>query len=402
MSTDSSVNNMNTPEVPDWTKLWSAIQGIQQDLSAVRKDVSDIKESYSTLEDSVNEAKATAENAMKRSEMLEACVRKLSDENVQLKDKLLSQEAYSKKYNLNFFNISEEKDETPDILRHKVSEVLKAMDLDLSRMYIDNIHRLPQGDRKPRPIIVKFVSFLDRSLVWKNKYKLFERNTGYFIQDHYPAEIEQNIRKLLPIMKAAKLKKMNAKLECDKLVINSSTFTVNTLHLLPDCLKGVNSAVRKEEDHLLFFSGLCPLSNFFPSVFKVGTTEYSHGEQFIQKMKADLFRDSETGKAIMRAKTPQQMKSLGNKVKGFSEDQWRRQAVDLVIPGLEAKFTQNEECKQYLLNTGDTFLAEASRDDFWAIGCGFFDRKAMEKKDTWTSNHLGHMLMRIRQQLIEI
>lgn len=402
-------DNMSSTETPDWAMFWSAlqeiksdvqgIQGIRQDIGDMKKDLSDLKSSYSMMEDSLKQTQSKADDALQKATDLENCVQKLSDENSQLREKLLVQESYSRKYNLKFFNVPEDQSENTDSLLNKIGGILRIMDLDLSKMYIDNIHRLPQGNRKPKPIIVKFVSYLDRELVWRNRGKLAQKGTKFFIQDHYPPEAEEKIRMLLPIMKAAKLQNMRAKIIGDKLKINSTTYTVNSLHLLPESLKGVNSSVRKEDGHLLFFTGKCPLSNFFPSKFSIKMVEYSCAEQFLQKMKADLFRDTSAGRDIMNAKTPQAMKAIGHKVQGFSEEEWERQAPDLVRPGLEAKFRQHAESKQYLLESGDLQLVEASYDKFWGNGHSFYDKKIMDKKDEWTNNHLGRMLMEIRDGL---
>ncbi len=57
--------------------------------------------------------------------------------------KITSLEAYSKLYNLNFFNIQETLNETTDILLQRLHHILQMMELDPASFYIDAIHRLP-------------------------------------------------------------------------------------------------------------------------------------------------------------------------------------------------------------------------------------------------------------------
>lgn len=55
------------------------------------------------------------------------------------------------------------------------------------------------------------------------------------------------------------------------------------------------------------------------------------------------------------------------------------------------KFTQNKECRNLLLSTGDSILEEASPYDmFWGTG-----------KNKKGENHLGKLLMETREFLME-
>jgi hypothetical protein len=81
---------------------------------------------------------------------------------------------------------------------------------------IDRSHRIGRkrdGDRKPRPIVVKFNYRQDREFVRLNARKL--RGTRIGISEQFPEEIE-NIRKTLcPELKKAKLEGKRAKIVRD-------------------------------------------------------------------------------------------------------------------------------------------------------------------------------------------
>ena len=64
-----------------------------------------------------------------------------------------------------------------------------------------------------------------------------------------------------------------------------------------------------------------------------------------------------------------------------------------------AKFNQDRYAQQYLKDTGDYVLAEASTNKIWGIGKRLND-KNIAQKDTWTGqNLLGTILMKIRDNL---
>ena len=381
--------------------MWNAMMQMKTDLKKLAVDVQDVKDSQSIMEDSVNNVHDLVAGVVEKHTKLETKVQELTLENSKLKEKVLSQEAYSKRYNLKFFNIEEEPNETTQKLLSKVAQVTELMEIDLKDLLIDNIHRLPQTRGKgPRPVIVKFVSMLDRNIVFNRKGWLKSKHSNVFIQDHLPVETEQNIRRLLPIRKAAISQGERVKMIGDKLVINSNTYTVKNLHQLPESLKPENVSVRKEDNHIFFFTGSNPLSNFYMCKFKAGETEYSCGEQFLQKAKADMFNDHQTAAKIMKATSPHEMKRLGDQVQNFSEQSWKDSAPQMVLKGLECKFRQNPKLKNYLLDTGENCLVEASvNDTFWGIGCHLYDPDILSKKLTWGSNQLGNVLMDIRNVL---
>ena len=61
------------------------------------------------------------------------------------------------------------------------------------------------------------------------------------------------------------------------------------------------------------------------------------------------------------------------------------------------KFRQNAPLRQKLLGTGDSAIAEASRNEEWGIGV---EGHAARNPDNWTGlNLLGKSLMHARKQL---
>ena len=68
---------------------------------------------------------------------------------------------------------------------------------------------------------------------------------------------------------------------------------------------------------------------------------------------------------------------------------------------LVSKFTQHDDLKSVLLNTGDRILAEANRNDNdYGIGMSLNHPDVLDQRK-WTrnSNKLGEILMNIRAEL---
>lgn len=151
-------------------------------------------------------------------------------------------------------------------------------------------------------------------------------------------------------------------------------------------------------DHLFFYRACHPFSNFHPSPFVVGGQLFQTAEQYIMWRKAGEFNDLESAEAILQAKTPAECKELGRRVKGFDETHWAQVREQVAFEAMWHKFRGNQKLRDFLLNTGDLILVEASPSDrIWGIG--FSEQDAREHRDQWGLNILGWALMQTREQL---
>ena len=141
-------------------------------------------------------------------------------------------------------------------------------------------------------------------------------------------------------------------------------------------------------------------SQWYSSSFKVEGENYSSAEHFMMAEKARLFGDTEIRLKILTAKNPGEAKQLGRNVSGFKDDVWINHRFEIVVAANLAKFGQNADLKEYLLNTGERVLVEASPvDKIWGIGLAA-DHDNVEKPNLWKGlNLLGYALMEVREQL---
>src|SRR4051794_5427690 len=63
-------------------------------------------------------------------------------------------------------------------------------------------------------------------------------------------------------------------------------------------------------------------SQWYDAAFRVGEETFRTAEHYMMARKARLFDDAAAAAAILKATTPNEAKSLGRKVKGFSETHW--------------------------------------------------------------------------------
>lgn len=142
------------------------------------------------------------------------------------------------------------------------------------------------------------------------------------------------------------------------------------------------------------------LSNWYPAHFTVDGIEFSSMEQFMMYQKACHFHDASVAKEILSTNDVAEIKKLGREVHGYNENTWNGVRQIIVYEGLKAKFSQNAELKEKLVDTGDAILAEcAVRDQIWGIGLSMRDPNRLDRSKWRGKNLLGYALMMVREQL---
>ena len=143
------------------------------------------------------------------------------------------------------------------------------------------------------------------------------------------------------------------------------------------------------------------LSNWYLSDFILDGIQYSSMEQYMMYQKACCFNDVESANKILHTDNVARIKQMGRSVKNYDDNYWNGVRQIIVYKGLWAKFSQNEELKEKLIDTKDAILAEcAVKDKIWGIGLSLTDRNRFEK-DKWRGqNLLGYSLMMVREDFV--
>jgi ribA/ribD-fused uncharacterized protein len=134
--------------------------------------------------------------------------------------------------------------------------------------------------------------------------------------------------------------------------------------------------------------------------FIINSITYSTAEHWMMANKALLFKSRNIYESILNEKDPKSIKQLGREIINFSDLEWNKYKYEIVKIGNFHKFNQNPKLKEFLLNTKDKIIVEASpSDSVWGIGL------SEDQNDKWNvyswpgKNLLGFALMEIRDKI---
>ena len=145
------------------------------------------------------------------------------------------------------------------------------------------------------------------------------------------------------------------------------------------------------------------LSNWFPSNFMINNCVFTSIEQYMMYKKAECFKDANIASKIMNTNDVSQIKKLGRQVDGYNDTIWNGMRQLVVYDGLFAKFTQNKEMKNMLLQTEGSVLAEcAVKDQIWGIGLSMKNPYRLDMSKWKGKNLLGFALMMVRSKILNI
>lgn len=172
----------------------------------------------------------------------------------------------------------------------------------------------------------------------------------------------------------------------------------------------INTYIKNQDAKFLFFWGHQPskndliskgcLSQWYPKSFLENGIEYLTAEHYMMIHKARLFNDTEIEHKIFSSISPKDVKKLGRKIKTFDFNTWNLHKYNIVRQGNYLKFSQNEDLKQFLINTNDAVLVEASPYDYvWGIGLDEHNDLAISPDHWRGENLLGFALMEVRDMI---
>ena len=402
-ATASQVNEL-TKKIND---VCTKLDAIQNTVTGMSNEISQLTTKLNGTTEKADKALNIAVEVQDKMEIVEQCLEcfsleleKSKHENKLLKDHIVRVEAQSRRDNLIFHGIKENDGENCFDLVYDILETKMEFPGAKDNFKITRCHRL--GAKKPnmnRPIIFKLHYFPDRVAIWKNRSKL--KNTGIYINEDFPDEINKRRQVLDPIRRQAVHEGKDAFLLVDRLILDGTSYSVDNLNTLPPSLRPQEVFTRRTPTHTGFFSRNSPLSNFYPCRFKdKDGIVFSSNEQYYQYHKALNCGDHIAAKSILLSDDPAQCKRLGDGVRIHDKKNWHDQSVKIMYEGCHLKFDQNRELWEFLLSTKNTVLVETNpRDTFWGIGLKLNDEN-MCKPEQWKGkNMLGKTLRRVRDAL---
>ena len=163
------------------------------------------------------------------------------------------------------------------------------------------------------------------------------------------------------------------------------------------------------DNHVAFWGGA--LSNFYPCKIHVDTDwdekpvdlDFNCSEQYFMWLKATWFHDYDIAQKIVEAKTPKEAKALGRQVEGFDEEEWQTIREAAMWNAVKAKFSQNDDLKEFLLNPdfkGKGFVEGSPVDKIWGVGISY-ESPNVDDENQWNGlNLLGKTLDKVRIWLL--
>ena len=349
-------------DTPQWAKtalnqIWKRIDSVIDSLEFT--DSQTVK----SMKQSVEATKSAAQSKSLANEILTrvgARIVVLEQEKKNLEAAIVKMETYTRQNNLLFYGFPEFKEESDFDCYQKVRNVISRLGLN-PNMQIARCHRkgpYSQSQSSPRPIIVAFQWFGDRNAVWSRKKGLARINRNIYLSEDFPEEVEKRRRIMYPIFKKARrlpAYKGRVTMQKDRLIVNSTSYTVETMHTLPEPINPWYLSQQTDSESLAFFTIHHPFSNFHPSPFKVDGLQFSCNEQFLFYNKAHAANDMKAATQIMATNDPYKIKKISKQIK-MEEQQWRSIGPAIMKTGLLAKFKQNTHLKHWLMATGQKQL----------------------------------------------
>ncbi|KAH8725696.1 hypothetical protein GQ44DRAFT_706950 [Phaeosphaeriaceae sp. PMI808] len=135
------------------------------------------------------------------------------------------------------------------------------------------------------------------------------------------------------------------------------------------------------------------LSPWYKTPLHFGDVIYDSVGHYIMAEKARIFHDRKTRQKILASKSDEEIKSLGNNVKGFNAETWAIELQGILDTANRKKFLDGAQSKNFmrrLNNLGDRELVFADPADS-LIGIGFDAAEASEvSRMKWGKNEMGN------------
>lgn len=186
------------------------------------------------------------------------------------------------------------------------------------------------------------------------------------------------------------------------LEIDCQVYLPSELEMLPFDIRPSTLAAPRSDSALAFYSKYAVFSNHHPSIFAVDGQRFNSVEQFLAFRRAQLSGQPDLIQKASQATDPVQAKYILSALREDNVQRWDELVESVISQGLEAKFKQNPSMREYLCNTGNLTLGEASTNPRWGVGLTLEDKDILDvSKWNESGNLLGRSLMKLRTTLLK-
>ena len=174
-------------------------------------------------------------------------------------------------------------------------------------------------------------------------------------------------------------------------------------HNTKDCPTAPRQAAATLESNVVYFRGHHhPLSNYYPVDIVENDQTFASSEHYYQYTKAMSLGLLDEAENIVMAETAYKAMTLGNKLDDIvsvaSRAEWDGERVQVMRRTLDLKYEYSTRFREYLHNTGDALLAEATSHPFWATGLPPPKARKLPPSEWPGNNQLGVLLIELRDK----
>ncbi|KAI8517875.1 hypothetical protein Bbelb_038920 [Branchiostoma belcheri] len=183
------------------------------------REMQDLKNSLNFSQGEISDTKETSDKNADKLKQLEQNMMTYNTEVTEMANKLDYIENQSRRNNLIFDGIKDDRKETWEQSETKVKEVLRnKLRLNTDNIEIERAHRNGKPGDRPRPIVVKLLRYKDKQNILRQAKML--KGTQIFINEDFSDKIRQKRKDLQPALRAARERGQVAYIRFDKLVIS--------------------------------------------------------------------------------------------------------------------------------------------------------------------------------------
>lgn len=426
LKTEDEKSPMDHPQVISLPDIYAAIRRItgsvtrtEEKLDATNLELKKINTQIQGNSAEMKETRKIAENnrgaiedLYRSIEALKVDVRKTGSREQQEKMERLEatvekQENYMRKVNLIFMGVPEVEGETNDSLAEYMQSYFKNI-LGITGVNVDVAHRFGLAfGAHPKKVIVKFSQLHDRERVWKAKQSMKTRKPPppqspiRVLMDKSKTTRDRDTISYKIANKAQGLGFRKASYVKGTLILSGVKYKEKDYETLPHPLRPSTLSTPRDQNTLAFYSHYSMLSSHYNAYFEVEGIEYNCVEQFLASERASMAGNDKIKNDIMDTSDPTEHKRFLTSMRQDGQDpEWKRRAKAIAMQGVLAKFSQNFVLRDYLLDTGDRRIGEATPDLFWGTGIALSDPRVLRQEAWKGENTMGEVLQEVRTILM--
>lgn len=293
-------------------------------------------------------------------------------------------------------------------LPNTIKKLLNDTDAGIDCSHVTNGYRIgkqpdaSKPQRRPRNVKLTLVSKLSRQCL----FKLRDKTSKIEEYKHIRVLPDQTSDEMLASKTVQQLHSLAKRTEHitttqmrgQNISLNGKLYRPKEFGALPEGISVRKASTYSHEWGVAFQGHNSPLSNFYACEIKgddAKETVYNSVEQYYTATMALKHDMPNLHKQIMKTSNPFHLKAMGNQIQ--KSDIWKKECVKTLETMVTAKFTQNKELREFLLQQKGK-LVEATLCPFW--GCGLYLEKSdnAHKGINGYANNMGRLLERVRDK----